>query len=62
MSDNKNQGGGNRAAAKEYNEKTQEFVDNNTVEELARDAEPNSPEEKEELRQAERRGKEKSKR
>lgn len=41
MSD-KNQGEGNREAARRYNEQTKEFVENADVEQHARDAEPES--------------------
>ncbi|NND58975.1 MAG: hypothetical protein HKN49_01770 [Gammaproteobacteria bacterium] len=48
---NQNQGEGNRTAARRYNEATEEFVEENDVEHLARKAEPDSEkEERENLR------------
>lgn len=49
----KNQGEGDREAARHYDEKTREFVESGKVEEAARNAEPDP--------EAERKGKERAK-
>jgi hypothetical protein len=50
------QGEGNRDAAREYNESQREFVQSGQVDEAARDAEPQSEEERREMERAEREG------
>ena len=50
------QGEGNRDAAREYNESQREFVESGQVNEAARDAEPQSDEERREMERAEREG------
>ena len=57
----KNQGEGNREAAREYNEQTQKFVKAGSVEEFAREAvQALDGAEAEELREAEAKGKAKA--
>lgn len=47
----RNEGEGNKTAARNYNRKTREFVESTDIEEKARDAEPESEaEERENLR------------
>jgi hypothetical protein len=50
------QGEGNRDAAREYNESQREFVESGQVEDAAREAEPQSDEERREMERAEREG------
>lgn len=49
-----NQGEGNRTADREYRERTREFIENNDVEQAARDAEPKSAAEAAEMEKARR--------
>jgi hypothetical protein len=51
------QGEGDYEAARRYDKAAREFAESGKVEEAARDAKPTSPEEADELRQAEREGK-----
>lgn len=51
-----NQGEGNRMAARRYNEKTREFIDEGSVDPAARDARPATEKEADEMRDAERKG------
>jgi hypothetical protein len=62
-SDNPNReyGEGNYKASREYNEATRQFVESGRVDEAARDAQPRNPEEREELRRAEKAGRRRSK-
>lgn len=53
----RNQGEGNREAARRYAEKTQDFVDSGKVEEAARNAANMSDQERKEAEQAEETGK-----
>lgn len=46
-------GEGNYEASREYNRATKKFVESGRVEEAARDAQPRSPEEAREMREAE---------
>jgi hypothetical protein len=46
-------GEGNYEATRQYNEATKKFVESGKVEEAARDAAPRSPEEAQEMKQAE---------
>lgn len=54
--DSKNQGEGNREAARHYNEQTEQHAKSGNVEQEARDAEPKSEREKDQMRQAEQEG------
>lgn len=54
------QGEGDYKAARRYNDATQEFIQRNDVEEVARDAEPASPAESQQLERAEQRGRERA--
>ena len=56
-----NQGEGNREAARNYNEATEEFVESGKVEEHAQDRKNLSEDEKAKLREAEEEGKERAK-
>jgi hypothetical protein len=58
---NKEYGEGNYKATREYNDATAEFVKSGRVDDAARNAEPRSPEERNEMRKAERTGSAKSK-
>ena len=55
------EGEGSYTAGKEYNERTKKFVDSGKVDEAARNAAPQSEEEKQAMQKAERVGKEKAK-
>lgn len=59
--DSKNQGEGNREAARHYNEKTEEFVKSGQVDQKAREAADVSKGEEKKLRQAEEAGKSRAK-
>ena len=50
------QGEGDYAAARKYNEKTQDYVDSGKVDQAARDSEPRNAKEKSEMKQAEAEG------
>jgi hypothetical protein len=54
-------GEGDRESARRFNKHAREFVDSTDVEKVAREAEPGSDEEREELREAERKGKSRAK-
>ena len=51
------EGEGSYSASKDYNERTKKFVDSGKVDEAARNAEPQSEEEKHAMQKAERIGK-----
>ena len=51
------EGEGSYSGSKEYNERTQKFIDSGKVEQAARDAEPKSEEEAHAMQKAERIGK-----
>jgi hypothetical protein len=55
------EGEGSYTGSKDYNERTRKFVDSGKVDEAARDAEPQSEEEKQALQEAERIGKQRAK-
>jgi hypothetical protein len=55
------EGEGSYSATKDYNQRTKKFIDSGKVEEAARDAEPQSEEEKQQMREAERTGKQRAK-
>jgi hypothetical protein len=55
------EGEGSYSGSKDYNERTRKFVESGKVEDAARDAEPQSSEEKHAMQKAERLGKEKAK-
>ena len=55
------QGEGDYKAARRYNEATREFVDDENVAEAARDAQPNSDSEQQQLERAEQAGRERAK-
>lgn len=57
----KEHGEGNYKASRDYNEATKEFVESGKVDEAARKAAPQSPQEEREMRAAERLGKKRSK-
>ena len=59
--DNRIEGEGSYSGTKEYNQRTRKFVESGKVDEAARDAEPQSEEEREAMRKAERTGREKAK-
>lgn len=61
MSKQENEGEGSRTAARAYNKDVKETVDSGKVEEKAREAKPESEQEKKELREAERAGKARAK-
>ncbi len=62
MTDNtKAKGEGNYEAARQYDDATKKFVDSGKVEQAARDAEPTSKDEADELERAERAGKARTK-
>ena len=50
------EGEGSYTGSKDYNERTRKFVDSGKVDEAARDAEPQSEEEKQAMQEAERIG------
>ena len=60
-SDDHVEGEGSYSGTKDYNERTKRFIESGKVEEAARNAEPQSEEERQELREAERLGKSRSK-
>ena len=55
------EGEGSYTGSKDYNERTRKFVDSGKVDEAARDAEPQSEEEKQAMQEAERIGKQPAK-
>ena len=55
------EGEGSYTGSKDYNERTKKFVDSGKVDEAARNAEPQSEEEKQAMQKAERVGKDKAK-
>ena len=61
MARNKVEGEGSYTGSKDYNERTQKFVESGKVDDAARDAEPKSEEEKHAMQKAERIGKEHAK-
>jgi hypothetical protein len=60
-SHDKVEGEGSYTGSKEYNKRTEKFVQSGKVEDAARDAEPKSEEEKHAMQKAERMGKERAK-
>lgn len=59
--DGKVQGEGDYEATRRYRKRTEDFIENNDVEQVAEDARPESAEEAEELRAAETAGRERAK-
>ena len=55
------EGEGSYSGSKEYNQRTEKFVKSGKVDQAARDAEPQSEEEKQAMQKAERVGKDKAK-
>jgi hypothetical protein len=55
------EGEGSYSGTKDYNRRTKKFIDAGKVDEAARDAEPDSAQEKHEMQKAERLGKERAK-
>ena len=55
------EGEGSYTAAKDYNQRTKKFIDSGRVDQAARDAEPQSEEEKHAMEEAERIGKQRAK-
>ena len=55
------EGEGSYSATKDYNQRTKKFIDSGKVEDAARDAAPQSEEEKQAMQKAERLGKERAK-
>jgi hypothetical protein len=55
------EGEGSYKGSKDYNQRTEKFVESGKVEQAARDAEPKSEEEKQAMQKAERIGKERAK-
>jgi len=55
------EGEGSYTGSKDYNERTQKFVDSGKVDEAARNAEPQNEQERQAMQKAERVGKEKAK-
>ena len=55
------EGEGSYSGSKDYNERTKKFVESGKVEEAARQAEPQSEEEKHQMQKAERIGKKRAK-
>ena len=55
------EGEGSYSGTKDYNQRTKKFIDAGKVDEAARDAEPDSEQEKHEMQKAERLGKERAK-
>ena len=55
------EGEGSYSGTKDYNQRTKKFIDSGKVDEAARDAEPRSEEEKQEMQKAERTGKDRAK-
>lgn len=60
--DDKVEGEGSYKGTKDYNQRTQKFIDAGKVGEAAKNAEPRSPEEQQEMEKAERAGKKHAKR
>jgi len=59
--EDKVEGEGSYSGTKDYNQRTKKFIDSGKVDEAARDAEPKSEEEKREMQEAERTGKQRAK-
>jgi hypothetical protein len=55
------EGEGSYSGTKDYNRRTKKFIDSGKVDEAARDAEPQSEEEKQAMQKAERIGKQRAK-
>ncbi|HEY8250781.1 MAG TPA: hypothetical protein VIG70_09255 [Burkholderiales bacterium] len=55
------EGEGSYTGSKDYNQRTKKFVESGKVDQAARDAEPESEEEKQAMQKAERTGKERAK-
>jgi hypothetical protein len=55
------EGEGSYSGTKDYNQRTKKFIDAGKVDEAAREAEPDSEQEKHEMQKAERLGKERAK-
>jgi hypothetical protein len=55
------EGEGSYSGTKDYNQRTKKFIDSGKVDEAARDAEPKSEQEKQEIEKAERDGKQRAK-
>jgi hypothetical protein len=55
------EGEGSYSATKDYNQRTKKFIDSGKVDDAARDAEPRSEEEKRQMQEAERTGKQRAK-
>jgi hypothetical protein len=55
------EGEGSYSGTKDYNQRTKKFIDSGKVDEAARDAEPQSEEEKHAMQKAERIGKQRAK-
>ena len=55
------EGEGRYSGTKDYNQRTKKFIDSGKVDEAARDAEPKSEQEKQEIEKAERDGKQRAK-
>ena len=55
------EGEGSYSGTKDYNQRTKKFIDSGKVDEAARDAEPKSEKEKQEIEKAERDGKQRAK-
>jgi hypothetical protein len=55
------EGEGSYSGTKDYNERTKKFIDSGKVEQAAEDAEPKSEQEADEMKKAERIGKQKAK-
>jgi len=55
------EGEGSYSATKDYNQRTKKFIDSGKVEQAAEEAKPESEQEADEMRKAERAGKQKAK-
>ena len=55
------EGEGSYSGTKDYNQRTKKFIDSGKVEQAAEDAKPDSEQEADEMKQAERIGKQKAK-
>jgi hypothetical protein len=55
------EGEGSYSGTKDYNQRTKKFIDSGKVDEAARDAEPKSEQEKQEIEKAERDAKQRAK-
>jgi len=55
------EGEGSYSATKDYNQRTKKFIDSGKVDQAAEDAKPESEQEAQEMREAERIGKQKAK-